>query len=305
MSDQIAAQEPAVQAADTSSIATAPVQPVATTETPVVPVAPSEAPAINNDLWKEDFRKEIGEDKKLLSIVDKYTSRKDLVNSNYELQKKLSSTRALPELPQNATPEQLKEYREAAGIPNDPKGYELDLEIPENYKAGIEDYLKVAHENNRPANLVKASISDYLKLEAARQEQIDQFHIASEKQAESSLKETWGPRYTENKAVLENFFNRTFGDESDNLLKSQLPDGTLVGNNAKLLQKLLDVSKNTLGAATIIPNGMIQNDLKNDKERLGELEKMSQSRTGDYWGPNHEQYKAEMTALETRIAAKR
>lgn len=321
MTDQAVVQEPVV-ITDTSvnTIPASPetnqapavvtpevVAPVATPDPVTLPVVDKVPPvtepevAVEPDMsWKEELKKQVGDDAKLLKIIDKFKSPKDIITSNAELTKKLSSTRALPELPENATPEQLKEFREAAGIPEEAAGYELELEIPEPYKEGLDAYLKIAHENNRPLTEVKKAVADYLKVEEARgqliREQIASANAASEK----AMRESWGPNYDTNKAVNDAFFEKVFGEEADLIKNAYLPDGTKIGENSKVLTKLLDVSKNTIGATTIISNSIVK-DVTTLQDRLVVLNNMAASGDSAYWGANHDKFKAERDQIQAQL----
>lgn len=278
-----------------------PVVPPATSTTDKVVTAEPEVVVEPDMSWKEELKKQVGDDAKLLKIIDKFKSPKDILTSNAELTKKLSSTRALPELPENATEEQIKEFREAAGIPDQATGYELELEIPESYKEGLDTYLKIAHQNNRPLTEVKKAVADYLKVEEARsqviRDQIAAANIASEKE----MKDSWGQNYDTNKAVNNAFFEKIFGEDAELIKNAYLPDGTKVGENAKVLTKLLDVSKNTIGAATIISNNIVK-DVTTIQDRLKSLDNMALDGSSPYWGANHDKFKSEHDQLRANLA---
>lgn len=286
-----------------------PTVPTTETKTEVITKTPEIKTEIKEEVKEEtktekqlnDWKKEIaGDDEKLFKKIDKYNSPKDVALALIEAQQLISSTRALPKLGDNATPEEIAQYRDIAGIPNEAKDYDIGENIPEEYKGVIDKYLEVAHENNRHPTTVKQNIADYLKIEdAARQALVTQITKAQE-ETQAQLKQNWGDHYEVNKTAVDNFLTKTFGEESEKVLEAYLPDGTKLRHNASVYSKLLDISKHNLGIDTIIPNNLTQNvvDLG---ARLKTLNEMASNSKSAYWGANHNQFKAERDQLSTQI----
>lgn len=251
--------------------------------------------------YKETWKDEIaGEDKKLRSKIDRYKTPEDMAKALDAAQSLISSTRATPELPANASEDEVAKYRETYGVPATAKDYDLGVEIPEDYKAGIDQFLEISHQNNRSNTEVKKSISDYLKFEEIRSRQLVEQIQATKEESEKQLKDNWGALYETHKSTIEGFFTKTFGEEAEFVKNAYLSDGTRLGDNAKVLAQLLDISKNTTGAATIISNNIIQ-DHSSVSKRLKELDEMATNRGSAYWGANHEQFKAERDRLSNQI----
>lgn len=305
MDNPTTTQEPTINIVDTSTnkvvtatpetttpaAVTQPVTPVAA-EAPVVAEAATTTPEAKVETPVEDWKKISG---------DRFKTPEEMAKAYKEAQKLIASTRAIPELKKDATPEEVAKYRETYSIPKDAKSYNLEMEVPESHKASVDAYLEIAHKGNRSESVVKAAISDYLQVEQALSQKLNQQILDTQKASESQLKESWGPRYEDNKKIVENFFIQTFGDDSQSVLDAYLPDGTRMGDNAKIASKLLEISKNTLGATTIIPNGMINNSLKDAQARYNELSKLSQNSKSEYWGPNHAAFKQEIESLAAQI----
>ena len=76
--------------------------------------------------WREDWREALaGKDEKELARLKRFASIENLHKSYREMEKRLSAARAVPTLPENATEEQVAEYRKAIGVPETPEGYGL------------------------------------------------------------------------------------------------------------------------------------------------------------------------------------
>lgn len=250
-----------------------------------------------NPNWKKDI---VGDDEDLLKTMDRFQNPKEMVKALKEARKLISSTRAIPELAADAKPEEIAKYRETYGIPSDPKEYNLEMDIPEEYKGAIDKYLEVAHQNNRPTSLVKNAIADYFKMEEANREHLTNKIFETQKASEEKLKADWGPLYKTNMETVTGFFEKTFGGTSQDILDAYLPDGTRIGDNAQVMANLLEVSKNTLGVSTIISNNMTR-DITDLSKQLENLNNMALNGNSVYWGANHEKFKAEREQLISQI----
>lgn len=298
MTDQVldatpAASEPAK--ADTSSTVTQPTTPPVTPSTPAVtteaalaaPTTPSEKGssilpnAPEEKYWKDDWKQKIaGEDAKMLKGLEKYESPADLAKAYSELQTKFSKTRPLPQLAKDATPEQVKEYREAAGIPQSWDKYDTTLDkglvIGDADKPIVESYLKEFHE----ANLKPDDVKKVLQIHFEKQncDMADAMKIAEdhEKEVTQSLRQELGPKYDESINMASNYLKSNLGDEAfDKLRKSIAPDGTLLLNDQKILSHFFKLSREKFGNATQPPAEGA--NLLSLTARKTELEKLSKA----------------------------
>lgn len=230
-----------------------------------------DAPALTPELKQKLARG----DEKIAKYLDKFKTVEDLVKSSRELESKFHKTRAIPELPKDATPEQVKEYREAVGIPESWDKYDIELNgvnIGENDKPIVDEFLKRAHEKNLKPAEVKNALQAYFEVATERNKEFIQNAEKQTAEVQKQLQKEWAHNFDANKNIIVNHLKNQFGDEEFNKITSAtLPDGTMLINNPKLLNYFLEGAKNSGQSHTMLPN---TNDPISLADRAKEIEKL-------------------------------
>ena len=102
--------------------------------------------------WPADWRDTVSKgDAKILARMGRYASPAAAMEALVAAQNRISAGELKPVLGKNATPEQVKEYREALGIPETPDKYDLgkDIKIEGMDPTLLGEVLKEAHESNQ------------------------------------------------------------------------------------------------------------------------------------------------------------
>lgn len=205
--------------------------------------------------WREDWLDKMASDEKAKNILGRYASPKAVGEALVAAQKKISSYKPQVELPQNPTEEDIKNYRKAYNIPEDPKGYDLKLDngliIGDEDMPVVEKFLERAHSRHAKPSEIKAVLQDYFEVQQAEnQEMINRFEQQRVK-AEDELRAEWGNGYRQNANIINNFIENKFGDQAPNLLNAVLADGSLLKNNPAVLRQLLNLAQDVDPVATI------------------------------------------------------
>src|SRR5688572_16811028 len=138
---------------------------------PADPAAPkpSDKPAgapLSGENWRQELA---GDDAKALKALERIPSQKDLLKSWLEQRALISSGKHAKAPGADATPEQLKEYREANGIPETHDGYYKALPegvtFGEDDKPGVEGFLKDMHGMNVPPAIVSKALERYVAVQ--------------------------------------------------------------------------------------------------------------------------------------------
>lgn len=231
------------------------------------------------EIFGDDWRQKIaGEDAKLLKTLEKYKTPKDLADGYLNLQKEFHKTRPVPELPKDATKEQIAEYREKTGIPESWDKYDTNLAdgivIGENDKPIVDKYLQKAYEMNLKPAEVKQSLQAYFEItnqmqsEAIKQSELQQQEVVK------GLQKEWGSQYKDNLNIVSAHLEKSLGaDELSKLNSATLADGTFLINNPKILNHFLNQAKTEMGGNTITPSGTL--DFVSLNERKAQLEKIA------------------------------
>lgn len=288
---------------DNSQTPTAPMAETNNTPTPVAPITPAtettkptsllektanEVSEVEKNYWGDDWKQKMSAgDEKILKTIDKFKTPQEAIIAYKELQAQFSRTRPIPELPKDATPEQVKEYREQVGIPESWDKYDTNLEngvvINEFDKPVVEDFLKRAHDKNLKPSEVKNALQAYF--EVANEKNAEAIRVAEQKTTETlkELQKEWGDNYKSDLSLMVNHLKKTLGEEEVQKLNSAvLADGTFLIDNPKLLNYFLKDAKANNMNHTVTPNPA--QEFTTLIERKAELEKLHATNPKLFYG---------------------
>lgn len=269
----------------------------------VVQVAPADFP---ND-WREKLA---GGDAKALEQLKRYGSPADVWTKTRSLEQKLSSGDYKRDLPKDATPEQVAEWRKEHGVPLDPAGYKIELGnglvLGEADKPLIDSFTKTAHGKNWDNAKVNDALNWYYGEQDRLKAERDASDLEYRAQNEDALRAKFGPEYRPRLTAATNLLSSLpshFHVEKDGkvipgaiLAEARLPDGTKLGDNAAWLAWLSGISTELNPAATLIP--ALSDSGKSVEGRIGELKTLMKDRQSEYYkGPNSNKLQAEYRTL--------
>lgn len=259
---------------------------------------------VKNDFGDDWKQKMAGNDEKLLKIIDKFKTPQEALIAYKELQVQFSKTRPIPELPKDATPEQIKEYREAVGIPESWDKYDINLGdgivINEYDKPTVDAFLKEAHQMNLKPSEVKNSLQAYFKMANEKNAELIKQAELQTAEVEKQLQKEWGNTYKDNLSMISNHLAKEIGgDEVEKLNSAVLPDGTLLINNPKLLNYLLKDAKANNMSHTITPNTQQYSSML---DRKAEIERIRMEAPNAFYNNNElsKEYKQIVDALRNQ-----
>jgi len=199
--------------------------------------------------WPEDWReKASGGDAKVLGRLARYASPKALADALLAAQNKLASTR--PVLGKDATAEQIKEYRDALGIPETADKYDISgFKIGEADKDLIAGYLEKAHATNQTPEQVNAGIEAYMEINGKLAEARHTKDATFQREAEDALRGEWGQDYRRNITLVNAFLDSAPEGLKSKILSGRLSDGTPIGSDPDALRWLLqlELDRNPVG----------------------------------------------------------
>lgn len=256
--------------------------------------------------WPDDWRQKMaGGDAKLLKQLETFTSPADVYKAHRALQQKLSSGeyKKATALPENATEEQLAEWRKENGIPEKPEDYDTSLPdglvIGEDDKPVVDEVLKAMHAAHAPPAVVKAALSTYFTLQenhrAAMAEQDNNTLSATVEE----LRGEWGPEYKRNQNAIAAYLDTLPEEFRDNLIGARLADGTKLLGNAAGVRFLAQLAREANPAITAFPGS--SNPAKSIEDELKSLNIGSD----EYWNsPEKQQRARELFALQEKLKQK-
>lgn len=248
-------------------------------------------------------------DEKQGKLLERYSSVDDIAKALFETKQLVSKGVKEPELPANATEEQIKEYREKVGIPSTPSDYKF----PENVTVKDEDkplwelFGKFAIENHISQKDFAKLAPTYYAMEAAIREQAEKDFKDVVRSQDAAIKEMWGTDAESNVKANEAYLINAGGTElAKMILSATSADGLPLGNNP-LVAKWLNEQARQAGYADLMPysNQRAVDDLNKEIEGL---EKMMGDHTSAYWKGEHAEAKQkrylELTALREKLVKK-
>ncbi len=245
------------------------------------PADPAPAPAPADDDWRKVLA---GDDEKMMGRLSRYSTQNDAIKAGLEAQDKLRTTRSNT-LPNNATDEQLAEYREQNGIPATFGEYDIALDdglvIGEDDKAMVDSVLEAMHGTNATQDQVKSVLNAYYAGQEAQIEAIGEKDNNDKNTALDALKDEWGPDFNGNKNALQSLINQIPEGSREGFLNARMADGTAMLNDPGMLMFLADISRKTNPAATVVPNAENPGQVIASEKK--EIEGWMQTNDAKYW----------------------
>lgn len=258
----------------------------------------------NSKYWSDDWKdKASAGDEKMKKWFEKFKTPNDALKAYKELETKFSKTRPLPELAKDATPEQIKEYREQAGIPESWEKYDTNLDgvvINDFDKPLVDEFLQNAHNKNLKPSEVKSALQAYFEVATKRNAEMIKTAESQTAEVQQSLQKEWGSLYKDNISMISTHLSNKLGpDVVEKLNSAALADGTLLINNPALLNYFLGDAKANNMSHTLTPNTQQYTSLL---ERKAEIEKIQREAPNTFYNNNtlSEEYNKINQALKNR-----
>lgn len=235
-----------------------------------------------------DWRSAVaGDDDKFKSTLDRFSTPADFGNSFREAQQKIRSGQLKPELPEDATEEQIKDFRRDNNIPLEPTGY-LDnlpdgLVVGEDDKELMADFMGALHSANADPKIAVAAIEWYNDFAEKQQEAIADLDTEQAREAVDALRDPetgWGQDFRQNMNLIKSALDTYFGEDAkDQLLNGRYQDGRGFFNDPTVLMGLAQMARAVNDVAPIIaqdPNKMqslhdeieeLENYMKNERTK--------------------------------------
>lgn len=235
------------------------------------------------DTWREGYAKD---DKSKLEILKRYTSPEAAFDALFEARKKISSG-LKSELPKDATPEQMADYRKELGIPEKPEDYKIQLKdgfvIGDEDKPIVDKVLSTMHAKNINSDVVSEVLNSFYEARQAEEDAEYDLIIESKAKAQESLKAEWGVEYNRNKTIIEGFIEKRFGEDASAIFGARLPDGSILGSNPKVLNKLYTLAADADPEITILNSLNNRGTLDSISDRIAEIKNIIKTDEARYY----------------------
>lgn len=229
--------------------------------------------------WPSDWHDKMASgDDKLLSEVKRYASPKELAKALVASKQKIREGVQPKQLSDNPTEAELKEYREALGIPEKPDGYKLELSdgrtLGDADKPLVDEFLKSMHGKHIPPKMVNEAVNAFFDMRDKEIEQLQTKQAEQRQRTEDDLRAEYGENYRRNlnqvTAMLEQFGSKEIADK---LIGATLADGSVIGNDPDVVRFLVKLAHELNPTATVVPNDS-PGALSAIEDEIGKIENM-------------------------------
>ena len=268
--------------------------------------APNDPPADPTPpgTWPEDWREQYAkDDEKTLKRLQRYASPQAALDAMIAAQDKIRSGVLKSALPENATPDQLKQWREENGIPESPDKYDVGLpdglSINEHDKALVDGFLNSAHAANMDPKQVKQTMAWYFTEQQKQIDAVAEADAQSKRAAEDELRGEWGGEYRQNINLINGMMDTAPAGVRENFMGARLADGSILENNPQVLRYLIGLAREINPVATVVPGAGVNTASAIDNEIAALEGRMRNDRTA-YFKDNKAQarYRELITARD-------
>ena len=251
--------------------------------------------------WRDGIA---GDDDKFKSTLTRFADPGAFGNAFREAQQKIRSGQLKPELPEDATEEQVAEFRTTNNIPQEAAGYLEDLPdglvIGEDDKDLMIDFLGALHGVNADPAVAHAAIGWYNKFEESQQDAIAKLDAEQSREATDALRDPedgWGKDYRENMNLIKGLMSNFMGEEaSEQLTNGRYQDGRGFFNDVSVLKGLANLARQVNDVAPLIDHDPER--LQSLHDEIADLEGMMGDKRSEYWkGPKADGNQARLRDL--------
>lgn len=236
--------------------------------------------------WPDDWRTKLaGDDEKTLKKLERFNSINDVVKWAQNLEKKMSSGEFKAALDDDATEEEVKQWREQNGIPESPDGYDLDVDglvVGDDDKPYLDEFLKEAHESNMPNDMVQKVVAWHYQNIEQQKEAMAEADADFQAEAQQALREEWGGEYKQNINQIKNLLSTAPEGIEERLLGGRTADGKVVGNDPETLKWLSGLARQINPVATVVP-GAGANQASAIQDEIAQIETTMRTEPDKYW----------------------
>ncbi|MBB6469592.1 hypothetical protein HNQ96_005482 [Aminobacter lissarensis] len=255
MTDQLTTGAPASQ--PTNATPTAPNPDPAATPAPASSApAPAADPAADAAL--QSFREQLaGGDAAMMKQLERYKSADDISKAFREGYKNAKNGGKLVELTDRSTPEEVKAYREANGIPDDATKYPGDFrdgfEVTDADKAILSDFKAAMHERNVPPKVAAAALDWYQDFAATQAQDLNAQLAKVAGETQKSLRAEWGGDYDGQIGAAQELMKAHLGEDGfGQMMGLRLMDGSRLQDSLPFVKMMATIGADYYGSTAIL-----------------------------------------------------
>jgi len=252
---------------------------------------PAEAPKGYFDSAPDDWRAQLaGGDEKRAKELERVGDIKTLAQRFFDGQDKIRAGELASGLPENATDQQLADWRVANGVPEEVDGYakSLDegLELGEDDTRILDGVFEVAHKYNLGADAVNEITNALIKGRDSEADAVRAEDGMHQQTAVRQLKDTWGGDYETNLNMIKGLTTQLPEEVRAEFESARLQDGRALFNSPEVNVWLADIARQLNPAGVVVPNSAnpvqsIKDEIKSLEGQMGDSVEWSKNTEGN------------------------
>lgn len=246
-----------------------------------------------------------GGDENLKKVLDRWTDPVNAGKAYVSLRQKMGDANYVRKPGPKASPEEVAEFRAAIGVPEDAKGYKVNM--PEGVtpsdldKAIIENHIAIAHQTGQTQEQVDANIASYFAGAKLVQKQTEEAIKQIRAENEDTLRLKWGPEYRGHLDLAKRFLNDHMADfGSTDFLELELKNGARVGDFLPFVEWAAQMGRNMYGAGAMLDGEGSSSGMSIDEEYKSMIAKMG---TPEYGTDKFQNRLKELARIRARRVA--
>lgn len=188
--------------------------------------------------------------------MQRYASPEAALGALVAAQNRIASGELAPVLGKAPTPEQLKEFREARGIPETADKYDLgkDIKIEDSEKGLMSKLFEAAHGSNQTPEQVKSVVKAWRDIQAEAAQALQTKDEEGRDRIADELRTEWGPEFKRNVNLINGLLDGAGSQSLKNvILDARLPDGTKFGNSKEVMKLLVGLALVQNPTGVVVP----------------------------------------------------
>lgn len=210
------------------------------------------------DQWRETMVSHVPEAERQAALewANRYKTPKDFFDASRQAHSKARAGETAKAPHDKSTPEEVKAYREAHGIPETPEGYLENLPnglvIGEDDREILAGFAKDMHALHAPPAVIHAAYRWYNKFQETTLQERQAADTEDRKAAEDALRQDFGADYRANLSVMTSFLESLPDGVAETLKGARGPDGKALFNSPEVVRALVGIAREMVPGGTLM-----------------------------------------------------
>lgn len=250
-----------------------------------------------------------GDDEKFAKQLSRYKTAEDAAEGWRNAIKGAQQKQQPLSLPENATDEQVSEFRTALGLPEEAKDYPVSysegFEANDIDKGILTSMQETLHKNAGDPRTAQMMVQWYEDNQAQLQQDRNAEMVKVRDETQQTLRNEYGADYDGNIAAVSELMKSQLGEDGLNdILEMRFEDGTFLQDNMPFVKMMVSLATEYYGSTSVI-GGDVETTMKSVDEKIEELRKMQVEDSEKYYSDDVQQQMAALYEQKNKLEQRR